>query len=120
MLRVTFYFLMAVFCSVGAQEALASNRPVRVTEGMVITHSVIIEKANYSFKSKSNQPKGIIEIRGSHIVVDFNGAVLQGSADKNRPDEFSGIGLLITEGSDITIKNAVIKGFKDRKSTRLN
>lgn len=112
MLRVTFYFLMAVSCSVCGRQALASNRPIRVTEGMVITHSVIIKKANYSFKAKSNLQKEIIEIRGSHIVVDFNGAILQGSADKDRPNEFSGIGLLITEGSDITIKNAVIKGFK--------
>jgi parallel beta-helix repeat protein len=43
--------------------------------------------------------------------VDFNGAVLQGSNNRKRPDESYGVAIHII-GSGITIKNAVVRGYK--------
>lgn len=56
--------------------------------------------------------KGVITITGHNITIDFNGAILDGAPGKIRPDSFLGTGVSITGGSKVTIKNAVIKGFK--------
>src|SRR5204863_10026899 len=45
------------------------------------------------------------------IVVDFNGAELKGSNDKEFPNEFYGCAILI-KGRNIVLKNANIRGFK--------
>ena len=53
-----------------------------------------------------------ITIRGKDLTIDFNGAVLAGSPDAADPDGFAGIGILIDGGSNVTVKNAVIRGYK--------
>ena len=88
-----------------------AQKQVPLNKGMVITHSVIIKKGTY-FLSANDELKSVIEIKGSNIEIDFNGAVLIGSSTGVSPDKFSGIGIQIIQGSHITIKNAVIKGFK--------
>lgn len=50
-------------------------------------------------------------IRGDHLVVDFQGATLDGRRDPARPDRFIGTGISI-EGSHITVRNVNIHGFK--------
>lgn len=88
-----------------------AQKLVALRKGMVITHSVIIKKDTY-FLSTNGEKKPVIEIKGSNIEIDFNGAVLTGNSNQDRPDKFAGIGIQIIQGSHITIKNAVIKGFK--------
>jgi parallel beta-helix repeat protein len=92
--------------------ARADISPVPLKRGMLITSSVTIKKELYRFKGFDDPGKGVIVISGKHIVVDFNGAVLQGSPDDTRPDAFYGVALYIKEGTDVTIKNARIRGYK--------
>jgi parallel beta-helix repeat protein len=111
MIRTLFTLLTAAVLFVMLPgERAAASKPVPLKRGMVITHSVTIKKGNYVLNS-SSLDRPVIQITGHDIVVDFNGAVLQGSNDKNRPDEFYGTGVMVT-GRGITIKNAVIKGYK--------
>ena len=51
-------------------------------------------------------------MRGTNITVDFNGAVMAGSADDADPDTMAGVGILIDGGSHVTLKNAVVRGYK--------
>lgn len=89
-----------------------SDREITLHRGMVIKHSVVVKKMNYKFSGENNLSRGVIIIDGNDITVDFNGAVLLGAGDKERPDNFSGVGLLIKPGSNITVKNARIRGYK--------
>lgn len=112
MLRTLFTLLTAsVLFAMLPDVGAAASKPVPLKKGMVITHSVTIKKGDYALNGSAALDRPVIEITGHDIVVDFNGAVLHGSNDKKRPDEFYGTGVLVT-GTGITIKNAVIRGYK--------
>jgi parallel beta-helix repeat protein len=106
----------AVFCFIlntaGYRQAQAFADTVMLKKGMVITRSVTIGKSHYKFNASHALENSVVEIKGSNIVVDFNGAVLQGSNDVSRPDKFYGVAVHISGGNNITIRNAVIRGYK--------
>ena len=113
MLRtISFYHLCALLFLIYPVKLFAAGDPISIKNRMIITHSVTVKNATYKFNGRHLADEGVIEIKGDNIVVDFNGAVLQGSNDKTRPNEFYGAAIIINGGSNITIKNAVIKGYK--------
>ena len=112
MIKNLFTFLTAGILSLSFPvKGTAGSKPVPLKKGMVITHSLTIKKGNYTLNASTDLNHPLIKISGNNIVVDFNGAVLMGSNDKKRPDQFYGTAVLIT-GTGITIKNAVIRGYK--------
>lgn len=101
---VLFYFLSS---AVSAQE-LPILTP---TNGLSITHSAKLAPGLYHLNSEKDAP--LIEISGENIQVDLKDVILQGSNDKNRPDEFYGVAIRIKPGSNnIRITNARIHGYK--------
>lgn len=87
--------------------------PIGLKKGMIIRTSVTINPDTYYLDGTTELGKPVIIIEGHDLVVDFNRAILQGSNDKTRPDEFYGLSVLIKKGSkNITIRNAVIHGYK--------
>lgn len=112
MLRTIFLYCIAgIFCLGTPRNLFAANDPVPLSKGMVISHSVSIKRSIYKLNAGNSLQKSVIAIKGNNIVVDFNGAVLEGNIDSERPDKFNGVALYIT-GTHITIKNAVIRGYK--------
>ena len=88
-------------------------QPVDLKAGMVIKSSVTIKQTRYFLNAPADLKTPLLIIEGNDITVDFNHAVLQGSNDKTRPDEFYGLSILIKKGSkNIVIKNAEIHGYK--------
>ena len=86
---------------------------VDLKAGMVIRTSVTINANRYLLNAAVNLEEPLLIIDGNDITVDFNHAVLQGSNDKSRPDEFYGLSILVKKGSkNIVIKNAEIHGYK--------
>jgi parallel beta-helix repeat protein len=79
---------------------------------MVITQSVTIRPGTYRLPASADLTTPAITIRGDNITVDFNGAGLAGGPDGADPNTYAGIGVLIDGGSKVTLKNAVIRGFK--------
>lgn len=95
--------LLPVLCPfVRAQDS------VRLSPGLVITESVLIEPDTYVIPADST---GAVVIRGTNITVDFGGAVLDGNGDGWAPDAFEGTGILV-EGENVTVLNAVVRGYK--------
>ncbi len=81
--------------------------------GLVIKKSVIVNANTYNLNASIGVKQALIVIEGKDITVDFNHAILQGSNDKTRPDEFYGLAILVKKGSkNIIIKNALIHGYK--------
>ena len=89
----------------------AAAPPVELKPGMVITSSANIKWGIYSFNGRDSLNRPVILIQGNNITVDFNRAVLLGSNDKQLPNEFYGLAVLI-KGNNITIRNAIVKGYK--------
>ncbi len=85
---------------------------VPLTAGMVIDRSITVRPGTYRLAAPGDPATPAIVVRGENIRINFNGAVLAGSADGADPDTFTGLGLLIDGGSKVTIENATIRGYK--------
>jgi len=107
------FLIVTVFAGLqaGAQESLPQG-PVPLTAGMVIDRSITVRPGIYRLEASADLAAPAIVVRGEHITIDFNGAVLAGSADGADPDTFAGVGLLVDGGSKVTIENATIRGYK--------
>jgi parallel beta-helix repeat protein len=91
-------------------QAGVAQRPIELTRGMVIDRSAVIRRGTYELTSANLQAPAIT-IRGADITVDFNAAVLAGGSADADPDSYAGVGVLI-DGRNITVKNAVVRGYK--------
>ncbi len=89
-----------------------ANQEVELKKGMRITESVKIKPGEYLLTGADSLDQPAIIIEGNNIVLDFNGAVLDGGRAGSLPDAYSGLGVLVKGGENIQIKNAVIKGYK--------
>lgn len=78
----------------------------------IITRSANIQPNQYLINGSDDLSKGVIVIEGNDITVDFQNALLQGSDDKEFPNEFKGLGILVKGGKNITLKNLKVRGFK--------
>lgn len=99
--------MSGLLLSAGAQDMPL----VKPSAGMQITVSTRFEPGLYVINTLPE--KALISIAGENITVDMNNAILQGSSDKTRPDEFYGVAIHILPGSkNIRILNARIHGYK--------
>lgn len=108
---VRFLAASAVVALLAAQGASA-QQTVPLTSWMVIDRSVTIRPGTYVLPASADLKAPAITIRGSNITVDFNGAVMAGGGLHADPDSYVGVGILIDGGSHVTVKNAVIRGYK--------
>jgi parallel beta-helix repeat protein len=89
----------------------AQKKVITIQKGDVITQSVKVKKGVYYFGNNDSLTP-VLTVDGNDITIDFDGAVLQGSMNIKEPNTFSGVGIRIKKGSNVIIKNAIIKGFK--------
>jgi nitrous oxidase accessory protein NosD len=94
------------------QSAAIDQQTTSLSPGMAIDRSVTIRPGVYRLSASADLQTPAITIRGSNITVDFNGATLLGSPQNADPDTSAGVGILIDGGSKVTLKNAVIRGYK--------
>lgn len=103
--------ITALLCTLLPLSLLANT--IDLVPGMVIRSSVTINQRSYPLAAAADISKPLLTIEGNNITVDFNQAILQGSGDKTRPDEFYGLAVLVKKGSkNITLKNAFIHGYQ--------
>src|SRR5690606_13568835 len=80
--------------------------------GISITRGGRVKKAVYQLEQPAADSLTVIRISGDNITIDFNHSLLRGTGDPERPDMFRGIGILVENGSHITIKNLNARGYK--------
>ncbi|MBX3096620.1 MAG: right-handed parallel beta-helix repeat-containing protein [Fimbriimonadaceae bacterium] len=92
--------------------AQSQSSEIRITGPTRITTSTRIAPGTYQVENSSQDGAGAsVIIEGSGITVDFQNAVLRGSAETTEPDARAGVGILV-KGRDITLKNINVHGFK--------
>lgn len=89
--------------------ALPAQRPVPFTPGMTITASTRIAPGRYRIPATDSV--GII-VRGRGITLDLRGVELVGDTSRSTPDRFTGDGIIIDGGADITVRGVTIRGVK--------
>ncbi len=102
--------LLSLFLICLSSRTLA-NGPIPIQQDMLITSSVTIKPGVYKLNASDSLSRPLIRIRGNNITVDFNRALLQGSNNRQLPNQFYGLAVLV-EGNNITIRNARISGYK--------
>jgi parallel beta-helix repeat protein len=88
-----------------------AGTPIELKSNMVIRTSVQIRKGIYQLNASDSLSAPLIRIEGNNITVDFNKAILHGSNNKQLPNQFYGLAILV-KGNNITIKNAIVNGYK--------
>lgn len=83
-----------------------------LVKGMKITKTTKVRKGVYRIDAPADAEKATIIIEGNDITIDFNNAELKGSNKTNKPDEFFGIGIFISNSMNVTIKNLKARGYK--------
>ena len=102
-----------VACVLAALALTGQSRGlVPLQAGMVIDRSVTIRPGTYRLPTAADPARPVITVRGENITIDFNSAVLAGGPEQADPDTYVGVGLVIDGGSKVTVKNAVIRGYK--------
>jgi parallel beta-helix repeat protein len=99
-------------CLVAAAAPVAAQQTMPLRAGMVITTSTRITPRVYQLPAPRSTDSAVITIRGNNITVDFAGATLRGTPASVLPDERAGVAIRIDGGSNITIKNARVHGYK--------
>jgi parallel beta-helix repeat protein len=102
---------LVAFLLIQVPVSLSAQTPdtLELRAGMEISRSAVIRPGRYSLAGDST---GVIRIHGRGIDIDFSGAELIGSVSGDRPDEFAGVGIRITGGEEITIRNLTVRGYK--------
>jgi nitrous oxidase accessory protein NosD len=94
--------------------ATAGRAPEKMVlrPGLVIERSARIVSGAYDIASDDETGKrGAITIRGNDLTVDFADAQLRGTLPTVEPDARKGTGIVV-EGSNITLKNLNVRGYK--------
>ncbi len=89
-----------------------SGQLITISSEMRISRSAKFIKAVYKIDGPPDSTKGVINIEGNNIVIDFSGAELRGDVSVKNPDEFFGIAIYIRNSKNVTIKNLKARGYK--------
>lgn len=85
---------------------------IDLVEHPVLTASSSVKPGVYSLGNSDDDGKtAALTIRGNNLVVDFKGAILQGTPQSTEPDQRKGTGVLV-QGKNVTIKNLKVRGYK--------
>ena len=103
---------VAILTIAAAQPPAVARQGVPLTRGMVIDRSVTIRPGIYRLPASADLQTPVVTIRGDDITVDFAGAELHGGEPAADPDTFSGVGILVEGGTSVTLRNAVVRGYK--------
>lgn len=104
------YRFLSVFAFCFTFLACQSQRQIPLSTGLALHRSCAILPDTFRL-AHPDTLRPVIVIEGENLIVDFQGAVLDGSGPNDRPDEFAGTGILL-KGKNITLKNAKVRGFK--------
>ena len=85
---------------------------IELRRGMVLTQSATIARRTYRLAAPASLDSAVITIRGDDITLDLNGATLLGAERGTEPDQFAGVAVRVEGGSNITIENGTIHGYR--------
>jgi parallel beta-helix repeat protein len=88
----------------------AQDKPLAA--GMKISKNTRIRKGIYKIDAPAKMEESVILIEGNNITIDFNNAELKGTNKTKRPDEFTGMAILVQNSKNVTIKNLKANGYK--------
>src|SRR5690349_20585529 len=87
------------------------QQPAPPAPGTVLTGSGVFPRGAHRLPSSDLDHPAIV-IRASNVTIDFAGATLLGAPASADPDSFTGVGVLVDGGENVTIRNVTARGYK--------
>ena len=94
-----------IYCS-------SEKQLIALEDGLVIQHALTIQNGIYQINAAGDLSKPVLIISGDNIQIDFNDATLKGAEAGVPPNQFSGLGILIENATNVTIRNLNVQGYK--------
>jgi nitrous oxidase accessory protein NosD len=105
--------LVALALPPAAGSARAQPVPTVVPRpGLVVTRSVRVRPGTYRLSAPASTDSALIVVRGDDVTVDMRGVTLVGAPEDADPDEAAGVALRVEGGRNVTVRGAVIRGYR--------
>ncbi|MDP5172166.1 MAG: hypothetical protein NWR72_18125 [Bacteroidia bacterium] len=88
------------------------NEELTLTRGMSIRKSAFVREGTYFIPGIDSTASAVLTILGRDLVIDFQGAVLQGANSNEEKGGYSGVAIFVDQASHVTLKNLTIRGYK--------
>lgn len=102
---LVFLYLYSLACS-------PTSTPIPLTAGLVIDRPTNFEPGTYVIPGSDSMDQAVLVIEGENLELDFTDVYLVGNNDATLPDTYTGLGILVRNSRNITLKNLQVKGFK--------
>ena len=99
---------LALFCVLAG----AANAQVEPRAGLVVKTSTSLRPGVYRLDAVDDTTTPLITVRGNDITLDLRGVELRGTDVSADPDRARGIAILVDGGTNVTIRNAKIRGYR--------
>ncbi len=96
--------------ALAAPIAAAPKEIVLDRDDIEVTEDVVVKPGTYVVMDTDGD--GVLQVKADGVTIDFQGAALLGSTDDVPQDACGGIGVRVDGCSRVTIRNAVLSGFK--------
>jgi parallel beta-helix repeat protein len=106
--RLFFLFLVII----GFATCQPSAPPIPLSQGLVIQQATDFEPGQYRFAGRDDLNTPIILIEGNDLTLDFSEVELIGQGENTQPDQYRGVGIMVRNSKNITLKNLRVRGYK--------
>jgi len=114
-IRVLLARIAIAVCAIAGAPASASPRVDDALPPLVVDRDNVLVERSASLRIpgpiEDRDRTGVITIRGSDLVVDLTGQVLDGRASGIAPDAYAGTGIRVS-GRNVTIRGGTFIGFQ--------
>lgn len=86
--------------------------PIQLEAGLVINGPTAFEPGTYRLLGNDSLGQPVIIIEGNDLELDFTEVQLIGNDDPRQPDSYTGVGILVRNSRNVTLKNLNIRGYK--------
>ncbi|WP_170110479.1 right-handed parallel beta-helix repeat-containing protein [Flavilitoribacter nigricans] len=102
--------LLALFTVI--QSCSPPAPPVPLTSGLVINEAMDLEPGSYVLPGNDSLDQPVIVIEGNDLELDFSELILIGNENRDQPDTYKGVGILVRNSRNVTLKNLTVRGYK--------
>ncbi|MCR6721490.1 MAG: right-handed parallel beta-helix repeat-containing protein [Chitinophagaceae bacterium] len=92
-------------------QSSVTAQSLQLKKGVRLQQSGSVKSKTYQLPTASLEAP-VIVVAGDNITIDFKNALLQGDAPQQLPDSYEGLGILIENSNNVTIRNLRVRGYK--------
>ncbi len=102
---------LALLAAIPVAPGRAAPREIALDrDDIVVTGDVVVAPGTWRVADRNGD--GVLQVKTDGVTIDFRGATLVGNDAATEADAFEGIGIRVAGARGVTIRNAVLRGFR--------